>query len=179
MISPAWLYNGRLWVRHQPGSRLPQVQLQLVFQHQALLEHAAVLFGVAGAELRRKHFGAGLAQQRLQALQATALDQGVVGQHAAGGRVLDENRSVGDGVEDRQQQRDTAGPRGRRTVLVQGVVEGCQGCRSSAQSLLLCRRHAPQVPHKSRILCCTCGSGRAREEAGTTHTYLQPLYGMA
>jgi hypothetical protein len=55
-----------------------QVQLQLVLQHQPFLEHTAVLLGVARAQLGREHFGAGLAQQRLQALEAAALHQGAL-----------------------------------------------------------------------------------------------------
>ncbi len=79
-----------------------QVQLQLVVQHQPFLEYAAVLLGVAGAKLCREDFSAGLAEQWLQALEAATLDQGVVGQHVAGGRVFDEDGGVGDDVEDRQ-----------------------------------------------------------------------------
>jgi hypothetical protein len=50
-----------------------------------------------------KHFGAGLAQQRLQVLEAAALHQGAVGEHVAGVDVLDENRGVGQYIEHRQQ----------------------------------------------------------------------------
>ncbi|MNT80814.1 hypothetical protein D3C72_2203330 [compost metagenome] len=78
----------------------------------------------------------------MQALEATALDQGVVGQHIAGGRVLDEDRGVGDGVEDRQQQGHT-GEKGLEVggaMLIEGLVQGCQGGVGHLLYLgLLCR----------------------------------------
>ncbi|RFP98331.1 hypothetical protein D0O09_28800 [Pseudomonas putida] len=45
-------------------------------------------------------------------------------------------------------------------------------CGSGANPLFACADlfaglPAPTGPHRSQGLCCTCGSGQAREEAGT------------
>ncbi|MNT49191.1 hypothetical protein D3C72_1860280 [compost metagenome] len=78
-----------------------QMQFQLVLQHLALLQNPSVLLGVAGAESGGKHFGAGLAQQRLQMLQATTLHQRAIGHHVARLDILDEDRGIRNHVQHR------------------------------------------------------------------------------
>ncbi|MNY32820.1 hypothetical protein D3C86_1670600 [compost metagenome] len=84
-----------------------QMQFQLVFQHQTLLQHSPVLFGVTGPQLLGKHLGAGFPQQRFQLLQTTALHQRAVGHDITRLHILDEDRRIRNDVEHGQQKRDT------------------------------------------------------------------------
>ncbi|MNF94129.1 hypothetical protein D3C84_768280 [compost metagenome] len=83
-----------------------QVQLQLILQDKTLLQNASVLLGITGAQLLRKHLGAGFPQERFQLLQPAALHQRTVGHDIARLHILDEDRGIGNDIQHGQQQRN-------------------------------------------------------------------------
>ncbi|KOF53971.1 hypothetical protein AD428_09950 [Achromobacter sp. DMS1] len=164
-------------VREAPA-RLPaaeQVQLQLVLQDHALLQHAPVLLGVSRPQVRGKHLRAGLAEQRRQPLQAAALHQRAVSQQIARLQILDEYRGGGHRVQNRQEQRqaryqlfDTLGAMRSACAiheLQQGLhhghpVSGAFGrpklwtCRTRRVNARLRSRGAPRRRNRSRHRDC-------------------------
>lgn len=97
----------RAFVRQAPTglATAVQMQFQLILQHQALLQHLSILFGIPRPKLCWKHFGAGFPEQGLQLFQITALNQRQVGHDIARLDVLDKNRRIRNHIQHRQQRR--------------------------------------------------------------------------
>ncbi|MNR08471.1 hypothetical protein D3C85_1246300 [compost metagenome] len=111
------LVTQRQFVGQAPASLAAriEVQLQLVAQRIATFQYAAVLLGVVRAEACRENVLGRVPQQRVLALHAAALRQGLVHQHIARLRVLDEEHHAGHGVQQGRHLLD-AGEQGGEVV---------------------------------------------------------------